>query len=306
MRRTALLPAVLLAVPVTLAAQRPQPASPPGTLDRLRAGGVLHVGYRTDARPLSFRDENGRAAGYSVALCQAVVAEINRQPGLAGVTVDWVPATIDDRFEALQQGTIDLLCGASSVTLARRAQVAFSIPIFDGGIGAIMRGDAPDTLRTVIAGQAQTFQPVWEASATQVLKGRAFAAVQGTTADTWLAAQIRARRVAADPVRVASYQAGVQAVLDNKADVLFGERAALFDAARRHPQAGSLLVVDRFFTFEPLALGLPRGDEDLRLLVDRTLSRLYLSGDINTIYAAWFGAPLNSAATFFRWSAIPQ
>jgi len=305
MRPTALLPAILLAIPVALA-QRPQPTAPSGTLDRLRAGGVLHVGYRTDARPLSFRDENGRAAGYSVALCQAVVAEINRQPGLGGVTVDWVPATIDDRFDALQQGTIDLLCGASSVTLARRARVSFSIPIFDGGIGAIMRGDSPETLRTVIAGQAQTFQPVWEASATQVLKGRAFAAVQSTTADTWLAAQVQARRVSADVVRVSSYEAGVQAVLDNKAEVLFGERAALFDAARRHPLAGSLLIVDRFFTFEPLALGLPRGDEDLRLLVDRTLSRLYLSGDINTIYAAWLGTPLNSANTFFRWSAIPQ
>lgn len=309
MRRAVLMPAVLLAVPIALARppqQGAKPTAPRGTLDRLRAGAVLHVGYRTDARPLSFRDETGRASGYSVALCQAVIADVKREPGLGAIPVDWVPASIEDRFESLRQGSIDLLCGASSITLARRAHVSFSIPIFDGGIGAIMRADAPDTLRTVLAGQAQTFQPVWEASAASVLQGRVFVVVQGTTGDAWLGAQIRNRNVVADVMRAGGYEAGVQAVVDGKADALFGERAVLFDAARRHPSAGSLLVVDRFFTFEPLALGLPRGDEDFRLLVDRTLSHLYATGGITPIYAAWFGAPDASATTFFRWSAIPQ
>jgi ABC-type amino acid transport substrate-binding protein len=309
MRRTVLLPAIVLAMPFALLAateQRPAPAAPRGTLDRLRAGAVLHVGYRTDARPLSFKDENGRASGYSVALCQIVIEAIKHEPGLGGIRVDWMPATIENRFDALREGSLDLLCGASTVTLARREQASFSIPIFPGGIGAIMRADAPDTVRTVLAGQAQTFEPVWEASAAQVLRGHVFAAVQGTTGDAWLAAEVRARHVDADVMRAAGYDAGVQAVADGKADAIFGERAVLFDAARRHPAAASLLVVDRFFTFEPLAIGLPRGDDDLRLIVDRTLSRLYTSGEINPLYSAWFGAPDAHTTAFFRWSAIPQ
>src|SRR5262245_56939918 len=111
MRRTALLPAILFASPLALA-HGPLQTPAHGALDRLKAGGVLHVGYRADARPLSFKDENGRASGYSVALCQVIVEDLRREPGLGGITVDWVPATIDDRFDALRQGSLDLLCGA--------------------------------------------------------------------------------------------------------------------------------------------------------------------------------------------------
>ena len=62
--------------------------------------------------------------------------------GLATLTVEWVPVEADDRFSGLQQGKVDLLCGADTETLARRASVDFSIPIFPGGIGALLRADA--------------------------------------------------------------------------------------------------------------------------------------------------------------------
>ena len=47
-----------------------------------------------------------------------------------------------ERFDAIKLAQVDLLCGADTVTLARRADVAFSIPIFPGGIGALTRADA--------------------------------------------------------------------------------------------------------------------------------------------------------------------
>ena len=47
-------------------------ASAAGTLDRIRQNGKVMLGYRSDAKPFSYRDESGNPAGYSVALCQAV------------------------------------------------------------------------------------------------------------------------------------------------------------------------------------------------------------------------------------------
>ena len=60
------------------------------------------------------------------------------------------------------------------------------------------------------------------------------------------------------------------------------------------------------FTYEPLALALPRGDEDLRLLVDRTLCGLYRSDEIGSLYATWFGEPDENALTFFRLNTLPE
>jgi putrescine:ornithine antiporter len=138
--------ALFIMVPAALsqgARKTPVPASQEtGTLNRIRSTGALRLGYRTDARPFSFRDESGKAAGYSVDLCQVIVDRIKVQQAQATLKVEWVPVATTDRFQALQQGQIDLLCGADSETLKRREEVSFSIPIFPGGIGALLRTDA--------------------------------------------------------------------------------------------------------------------------------------------------------------------
>jgi ABC-type amino acid transport substrate-binding protein len=93
-------------------------------------------------------------------------------------------------------------------------------------------------------------------------------------------------------------------LLDRRYDAFFGQRSVLLDAARRHASSRDLLVLDRLFTYEPLALAFGRGDEDFRLLVDSTLSRLYGSPDMSGLYTKWFGEPDESTLTFFRWNAL--
>jgi ABC-type amino acid transport substrate-binding protein len=293
----------VVATPLLLA----QTAQPPvGTLNRIRAAGVIHVGYRSDARPFAYTDGSGQPAGYSVALCGAFVQAAAREPGLAGLKVEWVPVTVDDRFSALEQGRVDLLCGAETVTLARRRQVSFSIPIFPGGIAAVVRADAPARLREVLSGRGQTYHPTWRASASRVLQARAFSAVQGTTAETWLTGRIRDLEVITEIARVADYGAGIQAVLDRRSDAFFGERAVLLDAVRQHASSRNLLVIDRLFTHEPIALAFARGDDEFRLLVDRSLSRFYASGELGTLYTTHFGEPDENTLTFFRWTVLPD
>jgi putrescine:ornithine antiporter len=65
-------------------------------------------------------------------------------------------------------------------------------------------------------------------------------------------------------------------------------------------------VLDRLFTYEPLAIGVRRGDDDFRLLVDQTLSRLYRSPELAKLYAPWFGKADDGTITFFRLSALPD
>jgi ABC-type amino acid transport substrate-binding protein len=301
--------AVLLAAAVLVAQKPAAPAAAAaraGTLQRVRDLGKIRLGFRTDARPFSYEDDSGRPAGYSVTLCQSIADAVRAEPDLGAVAVDWVPVTADDRFQALQQGRVDLLCGGETVTLARRAQASFSLPIFPGGVGALVRSDAPARLREVLSGRTQVFHPVWRAAATRALQSRAFSAVQGTTAEKWLTERIADLQVLTTVERVSGYDAGVQALLDRRVDALFGERAVLADAARSHRSARDLIVIDRLFTYEPLALALGRGDDEFRLLVDRTLSREYGSGNMAALYSKWFGEPDETALTFFRWNTLSE
>jgi len=304
--KVAALVIALLAVASPAPAQRaPSAAAPATTLERIKASGVVKLGYRTDARPFSFRDESGRGAGYSVALCLQVVDAIKAETAMPSLKVEWVPVTLTDRFSAVQQGKIDLLCGADAETLARRREVAFSIPIFPSGIGALLRADAPARLKEILSDQPPPTRPNWRAQVGQVLRVQTYAVIAGTTAEPWLAGKQKEFKLTAKVAPVKSYEAGIQQVLDRKANVFFGDRAILLDAVARHASAGELIVLDRYFTYESVALVMARGDEGLRLLVDRVLSRFYVSGELAGLYMRWFGEP-GEALIFFRWYTLPE
>ena len=80
----------------------------------------------------------------------------------------------------------------------------------------------------------------------------------------------------------------------------------LLDAAKRSPSPRDLVVLDRRFTVEPIALAMRRGDEDFRLLVDRALSQLLASDAFRTLYAKSSARRTRCARQFLPVSALPD
>ena len=76
--------------------------------------------------------------------------------------------------------------------------------------------------------------------------------------------------------------------------------------ARRSASSGNLVVLSRHFTYEPIAIAMARGDDDLRLLVDTVLSDTYRSAGFRDLVQAWFGPPDETVVTFFRQTTLPQ
>jgi polar amino acid transport system substrate-binding protein len=281
------------------------PALAAGTLEKARDSGKLTLGYRADARPFSYND-GGKPAGYSVALCQKVADAVKSELKLPELKVDVVPVTAANRFDALQQGQVDLLCEVATPTLARRAVVDFSIPIFQAGVGAVVRVDTARRVRDALAGQPDPKQPIWRAAPGALTENVVLAVVGGTSIEKSLLDGLKARRIVVTVAPVPDYATGLKMVLDGRAVGLFGDRPVLLDAASRGPGAGALFVVDRIFTKETLALALRRDDDAFRLLVDRTLSQLYRSKEIGPLFASHFGAPDGRALEFFESTALPD
>lgn len=275
-----------------------------GVLDRARESSKLTFGYRADARPFAFTD-GGKPAGFSVALCQKVADAVKAELKLPNLQLEFVPVTATSRFELLQQGRVDLSCGTDTPTLARRGSVDFSLPIFFAGTGALLRKDADPRLRDALADKPDPVRPVWRGAPGIFGLNVVFAVVTGTTVEKALIDALKLRRVNVNVAPVPDYAAGVQMVLDGRAAALFGDRPVLLDAAKRGP-ADELMVLERRFTREPLALALRRGDDAFRLLVDRSLSRLFRSPEMGPLYTTYFGAPDPGVLEFFQSVALPD
>ncbi len=65
-------------------------------------------------------------------------------------------------------------------------------------------------------------------------------------------------------------------------------------------------MLDRQYTYEAISLAIPRGDHEFQLLIDKALSRLYRSGDINSIYSQFFGELDDTARSLFTRAALPE
>ncbi len=68
----------------------------------------------------------GRVLGYSVDICRHLAAAIAQELGLKAWRIAYRPVTSATRFDAVERGEIDLKCGSTTNTAARRARVAFT------------------------------------------------------------------------------------------------------------------------------------------------------------------------------------
>ena len=274
------------------------------TLERIGSAGVFKIGFREDAPPFSYKDKAGEPVGYAVDLCREIAADVKAKLGLPRLRIEYVPVGTEDRFDAVAEGRIDILCGASTATLSRRDKVAFSIAMFHTGISPLLRSDAPAFLRETIARREPSLPP--RARLLQAFEDRKFAVRSNTTAEDWLRGSINKLASNAELVTVDSHEEGLRQVFDKEIDAYFADRAILLGLVIASETPTEFIIGERLFTHEPYALAVRRGDEDFRLLVDQTLSRLYRSLEISAIYSRHFGSPGLAVLSLFAISALPE
>ena len=273
------------------------------TLDRIRETGLIRFGYRVDAAPFS-AEVDGRPKGFTVELCALVAAEIGKTDGLDRVVIRFDRVGTTKRFEAVEQGEIDVLCGATTATLSRRERVSFSIPTFLTGLGVIVRADAPASLRdTLMRGSAAA------AAVDAMASGGADRIVgvrRGTTAAEWIASKPLDGLANAEIAAFDSHRAAIGAVKSGEIDAYFADQAILRGQVMARSDRKAFLISNDTFSFEPYALAIPRGDEDFRLMVDRALSRIYRSGKMGPLVETYFGVPAAEAQGLYESNAMPE
>ena len=254
----------MLASGITLAADF-------STLEQVKKTKKVRIGYRADKPPMSFVNRNNELVGYSIDLCLRMVDEMKTTLEIPDISVEYVPVNASNRFDALTDNSIDILCGVTTKTISRSELVDFTQPTFVTGAALL-------TLKTL------QIQKISE------LSGKKIAVVKDTTTFDSLTKMLKREGSDAEVVTVKTAVEGMDALTKGEVDAFSGDQIVLVGLIINSDNPKLFALTENVFSFEPFALAVRKNDSEFRLVADRMLSRLYRTKKILLLYDKWFGS----------------
>lgn len=259
-----------------------------GTLQEIQKTGKIKIGYRQSLPPMSFQDKDGMPIGYSIDICELIVTEIKNKIG-SDVTIEYIPVTATERFKALSDNKIDLLCGATTKTLSRGEIVDF-------------------TQLTFVTGAS--FMALKGTKIRNNFAGKKIGVVKGTTTAVALNKLLQDAQVEAEIVLMKSSAEAIKALEKKEIDAFSADQIVLIGLAVTSSDPKNFTILPDLFSYEPFALAVRRNDADFRLVADRVISGLYRSRKILKIYDKWLGGFAKQRTSAFealiKLNAIPE
>jgi glutamate/aspartate transport system substrate-binding protein len=240
-----------------------------GVLKRIKDAGAVRIGFREGAVPFAFAARDGRAHGYSIDICQAIVEEIAGAVGRKALRVEFRRVTTADRLDQVAQGRVDLECGATTVTAERRERVAFSPLIFVAGTRLLVKRGGP-------------------VRSERDLAGRKAVVAFGTTNEAAM------RTLASQPGRAFELQVAddfpraFERLATGTVDALAADDILIAGFLAERDPRGNYAMVGSPLSHEPYGIVFARGDAALEEAVRSAFRRLAASREIRWIYDKWF------------------
>ena len=244
-----------------------------GTLERIKERGEFLIGYDPDSRPLSFV-ENGEPAGYSVDICRRIAVGVREHLKLPDMKITYVPLTLENRFDAVVDGKVDIECASTTMTLGRQERVDFTLMTFVTGGTFLSR--AKDRIATM-----------------EDLAGKRIGVIRGVTAETALKAHLSEKLIDARVVNVADANEGLTKLQGGDIDAYASDQVVLIGDVTKALAANKKVDVsfaDELFSYEPYALMVRRDDAEFRLVANRVISQIFRSGQFAQLYQEWIGS----------------
>ncbi|MBI1778187.1 MAG: amino acid ABC transporter substrate-binding protein [Proteobacteria bacterium] len=112
------------------------------TYERIKRTGAFNLGAREATPPYGFKDKAGTYVGFATDMARAVHANLQKELGVP-IKLNYIPVTSQTRIPLLQNGTIDMEAGATTVTRARRTVVEFPVAHFVTATALLVATDGP-------------------------------------------------------------------------------------------------------------------------------------------------------------------
>ncbi|MCL3992469.1 glutamate ABC transporter substrate-binding protein [Streptomyces lavenduligriseus] len=285
MCRTTRVPRALCALLVLLAAACGKEGSPPGkgpaagklphyrvardvrlpasrTWTRAKRRGHFVVGVKEDQPYLGEKDPaTGSYSGFDIEIARMMSASL----GLAPKSIRFRTIASANRETALQNGQIDYYVGTYTINPNRKKLVGFAGPYYMAGQSLLVRKD-----ENTIHGP-------------QDLAGKRVCSAAGSTPYQ----RVKADYPKAVLVAYDTYSVCVDNLLTYQVDAVTTDDAILIGYAAKVPD--ELKLAGKPFSKEPYGIGVPHGDNALRLALDDALAARERNGDWKKAYDATLG-----------------
>lgn len=271
------LPALAQTAPLAATAAAPLAGVPSveasPTLRKIRDTGIIVLGHRVASPPFSYLDGKLRPVGYSMDLCMKVVEHLRSLPDMHDLEVKLVAVTSATRMPLVANGSVDLECGVTTNTLERQKTQSFSVTTFVA---------ASRLLSKKSSGVRQLDD----------LRGQVVASTVATTSIQYLTRVNQSRQLGMKIVAGLDDADGFRMVQNGRAQAFAMDDVLLRSAMVAADRPEDYMISDQALSVEPYALGLPRKDPVFKQLVDRVLTDLFATAEIQDIYRRWFQSPL--------------
>lgn len=250
----------------------PSVAADSPTLDKVKSGGSITIGYREASIPFSYLGPDQKPVGFSLDLCAAIVDRIKEELKLPNLKVNYTPVNSSNRIPLIQSGTVDIECGGTANDKKRQEQVSFSVATFVSQPRWLVKANGPKTAAD--------------------LKGKTIVVTQGSNAIGFAQAVNAKEQLGFNIVQAKDHAESFLMLTTGRASAFMEDDILLAGLKAAAPNPNALVFLPEGYAKIYYGLMFTKGDSGFKALVDDVLSKQMASGQFEKTYAKWFNSPI--------------
>lgn len=243
------------------------------TLQKIKDSGTITIGNRDSSVPFSYLDDGQKPIGFSLDLCNLVVAKIKARLGRPDLKVAYQAVNSSNRIPLVKNGTVDIECGSTANTIARQQEVAYSVIFY-----------APQFKWIALKSSGL--------KTTDDLKGKTVAVTQGTNTSQFVAKLNTEKGLGMKILQGKDHAESFLLVETGRASAFMEDDILLAGLKATAGSPDNFAFLTDAFPSDPYGVMMSKGDPEFKRLVDDALTEAMKSGLYDKLYTKWFESPI--------------
>lgn len=233
---------------------------PDATLKKIKAAGAITFGHHERSFPFTYQHDQKNLVGYAQDLSNHIAESVRSELGMPTIEIKRLPITMQNRFDHVQRGVVDIECHSTTNNLERQKQLAFSNSFFVARTRLLTRKES----------SVKDFSD---------LKGKALLVAQHTPSDEILKRLNEQEQYGMRVVYSTGYSAQNMSILESgQVDAYTSDDALLYGIVANSWRPQDWTVPGKPQSRETYGCMMRKGDTAFKAVVDRATAKLMTSG----------------------------